>query len=411
MKFIYKTYLVTTSVAAALISLGGFTKIDNYNDIISEDKTKPGVVTNVQVNNVNGGAYLTYSLPKSGNVLYVLAEYQINDKIHRQIKSSYYSDTIFVSGFAQSREYDVTLYAVTRAEVKSDPVQVKVFPDTPPYLLVYPSLSVREDFGGIQVSSENIEEQPVGIVVITKDSNGEWGIAEQVYTDDITSTFSVRGYDTIPREFGVYITDPWGNISDTLIETIKPIYEKEFDKTKFQQLSFPSEPPAGWGWLLPYIWNNSSLGLGFESSVGWGMPQTFTFDMGVRGKLSRYKKWDRYQDAAYGAFSHGNIKRWALWGSNNPQDDILPPGDASMLPGTTMGSWIFIGYFENPPKPSGRPIGDNTPEDVDFTSAGFEFNISLDVPPVRYIRFQSIETYSGGDFVDLMELTFWGTEQ
>src|SRR5690606_16422673 len=102
--------------------------------------------------------YLTYSFPKSGNVLYVLAEYQINDKISRQIKSSYYSDTIFVSGFAQNREYDVTLYAVTRAEVKSDPVQVKVFPDTPPYLLVYPSLSVRADFGGIQVSSENIEE-------------------------------------------------------------------------------------------------------------------------------------------------------------------------------------------------------------------------------------------------------------
>ncbi|WP_431214653.1 DUF4959 domain-containing protein [Puia sp. P3] len=80
-------------------------KASDYNAVTSNDKTKPGVVSNIKVVNFNGGAYITYTLPDSKNILYVLANYQINSKTSRQTKSSYYSDSITVSGFADTIDY------------------------------------------------------------------------------------------------------------------------------------------------------------------------------------------------------------------------------------------------------------------------------------------------------------------
>src|SRR5579872_4647340 len=120
--------IICLTILAGLLTLTqpGCKKTDGYNTVTSTDKTKPGVVTNVKVVNFNGGAYITYALPSSPNILYVQATYAINDKVTRQTKSSYYSDSITVSGFAKSQDYKVTLQVVTRAEVTSDTVVVTV---------------------------------------------------------------------------------------------------------------------------------------------------------------------------------------------------------------------------------------------------------------------------------------------
>src|SRR5882762_11471082 len=99
---------------------------DNYIHPVSNDTTKPEMVTNVEVDNFNGGAHIVYQLPESENILYVQAEYNIRTDKSRQTKSSYYSDTITVKGFEKSAPYDVTLYTVSRADVKSDPVVITV---------------------------------------------------------------------------------------------------------------------------------------------------------------------------------------------------------------------------------------------------------------------------------------------
>jgi len=59
-------------------------KGEDYNEIVAKDGSKPDVVSNIKVTNYNGGAYITYSLPASGNVLYVQADYKINDQKSRQ---------------------------------------------------------------------------------------------------------------------------------------------------------------------------------------------------------------------------------------------------------------------------------------------------------------------------------------
>lgn len=394
-------------ITLTMLSIFSCKKIDSYNQVTSTDKTKPDIITTLKVDNFNGGAFITYALPKSENLLYVLAQYKINDSLIREVKSSYYSDTIKVDGFAKSKEYEVTLFTVSRAEIKSDPVLIKVYPETPPYIIVSASVSITPDFGGVHVEAVNKDKRPIGVIVIAKNSDNEWIPVEQVYSTAKNNAFSVRGYDTVTRQFGVYVTDPWGNKSDTQFATIKPIFEMQFNKGKFGESSLPSDNPSAYGWVMSNLWDDNP-GSGFHTAPGSGMPQTFTFDMGVKGKLSRYKVWDRRDQFS---FAHGNPKRWALWGSNSPIDKILPADVSTLVPGQTDGSWIFIGYFEAPAKPSGKPAGDNTGEDLALSDAGFEYNVSLNVPPLRYIRFQTLESFSGGDFMHLMEISLWGNPQ
>ncbi|WP_341843230.1 DUF5000 domain-containing lipoprotein [Chitinophaga caseinilytica] len=377
---------------------GGCFKDDIYNGPTEKDGTKPGPVSNVQVKNVNGGATITYKLPNSSNLLYVRARYKANDVTARQTQVSYYSNSIELSGFAEKKEYEVTLTAVSRGEVESDPVIVKVHPETPIHRLVLPTVEINPDFGGIFVSAQNPVREKIGVIVITADKNGEFKPIESKYLTTAEIGFSVRGYESKPRKFGVYVVDRWGNSSDTLFADITPLFESMIEKSKFAEYPLPGDEPMDYGWALPFLWDDKTEeanGNGFHTTTVGALPKHVTFDMGASYNLSRYKMWHRVND--WMAFSHGNPKRWKLWGTNTK-----PATNGS------FDGWTLIGEYETPTKPSGRPPYDNTPEDVARARQGFEFNIPSNTPKVRYIRIQVEETLSGANFWHLMEITFWG---
>jgi hypothetical protein len=392
-------------------------KTDGYNTIVSTDKTKPGPVTNVQVANFNGGAYITYTLPDSKNILYVQANYPINAKQTRQSKSSYYSDSITVSGFAQSQDYVVTLTVVSRANVSSDPVQVTVHPGTPPYLLAIPTVKMVPDFGGVNITCLNPAKANIGIVVIGPDSTNKLQIIDQNYTNQDSTNFSLRGYDTLPREFGVYITDQWGNISDTVFSTIKAIYEVEMNKADFSAYVLPTD-------VLPFdayrgvqnLWDNIITEPTYNtqqpiSPLIW--PAWVTFDMGQTAKLSRFNMVGRTGDSPLGVFlwGYGTPQSFVIWGRPDvPVDEAMP--DSTGLPpvgGVTADGWINMGEFYSPGKPSGLPNPEFTTADLAYWQSGFPFNFALTLPKVRYIRFECLTNMGGtNNFFDINELTFWG---
>lgn len=396
-----------------LLILCGCAKTDHFNKVVSADNSKPAPVTNTKVTNYAGGAYITYTLPSTENLLYVLAEYKINDHTARQTKSSYYSDTIRVEGFEQGKTYDVTLYAVSRADVRSEPVVVKVQPEQPSYLLAFETVLVQRDFGGANITVKNIHKKAIGVIVITDDeTTGKMLPVEQYYTEAENINFSVRGFDTLEHRFGVYITDRWGNISDTLIQTFKPIYETLVPKNKFSEYRLASDSPlgaTGLGWNTTRLWDNITTDPGWHTEAGQGQPlQVCTFSMGTGVKLSRYKIWER--GLAYGndySYGHGNPKTWTLWGSmaDAPKDAVLPVNSAR---GDVVGDWVNLGNFDCPPPPSGNKPGQTTPLDLEFVNAGFEFNIPLDAPRVKFIRLAVKSTWGNADFAHVMELSFWG---
>ncbi len=63
-----------------------------------KDDAPPSPVTGVQVKAIPGGAILSYTLPESDNLLYVMAEYTIGDKLFEK-KASFYSNNLIVQGF------------------------------------------------------------------------------------------------------------------------------------------------------------------------------------------------------------------------------------------------------------------------------------------------------------------------
>src|SRR5687768_1867817 len=91
---------------------------------IEKDSTVPGVVTDIQVVNTNGGATLTYSLPGDKNLLYIKAVYETSKGNTQEVKASYYTNSMELPCFGDTLEHTVTLYAVSKSEVASAPVTV-----------------------------------------------------------------------------------------------------------------------------------------------------------------------------------------------------------------------------------------------------------------------------------------------
>jgi hypothetical protein len=378
-----------------------------YVDPVSTDTSKPLPVSNVEVHNFNGGAHITYTLPTSENLLYVQAEYKINDVKTRQVKSSYYSDTVTVRGFAQSRDYDVTLWAVSRANVKSDPVVVKVHPDTPPYLMIRPTLEISPDFGGLNILARNPLEETVGIVVITYDSvTQQQEIVDQLYTATDSINHSVRGFRDIPRSFGVYITDEFGNVSDTLRQELTPLFEQVLDKQQFFAYKLPSDNEIAYGWDLPYLWDNKvdAYSAGWHTAPGGPLPIVCTFGLGGNFQLSRFMLYERTAEFTY---SHGNLRTFTLWGSSasSPQDAVLP---LTSEVGTVVGDWVNLANYKFPEPPSGLPPGATNAQDAAFVLAGINFNVPINSQPVKFVRLAVSETWSNGDFAHAMEITLFG---
>lgn len=379
--------------------LGSCFKDEAFNEPTDKDASRPAPVTNVQVTNHNGGATITYTLPNSSNLLYVRAKYKTNDVLSRQTQVSYYTNKVEVSGFAEKKEYEVVLTTVSRSEVESEPVIVKVNPETPVHRLVMPTVRIEADFGGVFIGCENTIREKIGVIVITQDENGEFKPIESQYTTSELVAFSVRGYENEPREFGVYIVDRWGNSSDTLFETITPLFEELLDKNKFQDMGMRGDEPSDYSWFTSYLWDGNSdpNSTGYHTTTMGALPKHITFDMGASYNLSRFKTWQR--GGGWYDFSHGNPKRWRVWGTNE-----RPAIDGS------FDGWTMLGEYTAPNKPSGKPPYENTAEDQAFGRNGFEFNIPAGSPKVRYIRFQVLETWSNTNFWHMVEISFWGQQ-
>lgn len=397
-----RNFINYTLILFTVILIGSCSKDDlNKREPIEKAGDKPGMVTDVKVVNGPGSAIITYSLPKSDDLQYVMAKYSINNTMVREAKSSRYGDTIRVDGFSKEGEYLVELYSVSKSEVKSDPVSVTVNPTVPSYRIIASTMNLNVDFGGVNVTFDNPDESKIAVVIVTKDNNDEFSPAETFYTQVKKGSFSVRGYDTSPRTFGAYIKDRWNNHSDTVYKEIEPLFEQVLDKSKFRQYVLPGDQPPGWGWVMNYLWDGKLEEPGFHTLQGaLPRPHRFTFDLGVVAKLSRFKILQRKGDWLYG---HGNPKEWVMYGS-----ETAPDASGS------MDGWVkLMDCFSV--KPSELPAGQVSDDDINHAigidGLGEEFNFPISSPPVRYIRMEILKNWGNTDFFHALEITFWGDPQ
>ena len=406
------------------------------NGPLSNDKTKPGTVTSPQVQNLPGAALISYTVPDNPNLLYVKAEYTVKGE-KREAKNSLYSNNILVEGFADTTETEVTLYAVSRAEVASDPIKVTVKPLPPSILAVRASLVLDSTFGGISVDFLNPDSANIAIGILVKDSVGDWKPVDFFYTSQRQGTFAVRGFPPIEREWGVFVRDRWMNHSDTLKQKWTPIYEIELDKSHFKDARAKQNsdqqvpqyaPLPGSGdpmrtaqdysssWKIDKFWDNSGMGTtgtnGFHTKEKYNQPiwipiQLDRTNSSTKFVLSRYKIWQR---AGGFSFNHGNPHSWEIWGTNdltkydNPDRNNRDPNKG----------WVLLDK-RTMVKPSGREVGDNTAEDIQVATDGQEYEFPGGIPAVRYIAWKNIDSWGSiGNFtghMHLMEIAFWGQKK
>lgn len=364
--------------------------------IVTESGKIPELVTNIRVENIPGGAVIAYDLPAGQDLMYVEAEYQLNSGQVQRVHASAFSNMLRIEGFGDTSEYKVNLYSVGKGLKRSEPVTVTVHPKLPPVLEVYQSLVVREDFGGIAMEFLNIHQAEVTVNVEIKDSIGDWTLADIFYTSQAQGKLAVRGMEPVATSFGISVKDRWGNQSERMELELTPLYEERIPLEGFRVFNTPTDPVYHQGGPLHNLWNDrfsggsSSRDTWTRTANGTGMPHHLTFDMGVQAKLSRFVLHQRGVLAETNLlYSGGTPTHFEVWGSNAPASDGSYDG------------WIKLMDCEII-KPSGRPVPENTGEDIETAQAGHEYSFPLDAEPVRYIRLRVLRTFGNTDY------SWWG---
>lgn len=314
-----------------------------------------------------GGADITYSVPEDKDLLYVEADVAVPGGRTFNVKSSSYGNVIEIRGLASTDPQQVILYSVNKGGVRSEGYPVTINPLTPPYMDVYNSLKMKEDFGGVNISFANESNASLAIVLSYLDEkSNEYLEYDTYYTEESDGKYSFRGMENETRKFGLYIRDRWDNISPMVEAELTPLYEEMIDKSKFKAITgiqgdgdgdgnYPttdsqSDPKHMWNGVWPTSLNDYGDYKMFYLKT-YDRQVSFTFDIGQAVQLSRlrfnyYYKWT-YMDP----------KEYEVYGCTELTDDMYD-GDWSkwtLLAHCTFNKPSGLGdgeYGRAMPKPS-----------------------------------------------------------
>lgn len=354
------------------------------------DHGVPGPVSSPEVENLPGAAIITYTLPRDEDVLYVKAEYTLDNGKQVVTKSSSYLGYIRVEGFGSAKEHMVTLSAVDRGENVSSPVQVKINPLTPDVHTVKESIEMIPDFGGVQFRWQNPNNAPLAYIILSEDTTGTLVPIETVYSGVTDGQYTIRGFEPEEREFAMVLRDRWDNFSDTTKITVTPLFEQQLDKSLFNKVVLDGDNDMN-AWEGRYEFAFDNLPNTFNHTwAGDGWPQMFTVDLGIVAKLSRVIILQR-QNFAY---SHGNPRLLEIWGTKE-----TPNPDGS------FDNWVKLrdGVARRPTLEGGTAA-----EDEQHLLNGDEYSFTLDDPEIRYVRIVVNETWGLTGFIHMAEVTFYG---
>ena len=362
----------------------------------------PDPVTDVQVQNIPGGAVLTYNLPDNEDLLYVKASYTLTNGEKSEQRSSLYNNGLIIEGFGDTLLHQVDVVAVDRSQNESAPVTVTIKPQTPPVWTIEESLQLVEDFGGVHAYWTNPTGAKISVVVLKKDANDEFVPLETFYSESTVGEGAARGLEAEEGEFQVYVRDKWLNRSKPQFHTLTPIYERMLDKGSFLAVNLPGDAAAVGGWEKHKMWDGQfGETLGYSSPGGGtnaGLPHSVTIDLGVVARLSRIKVYQRTGNSDDYIFNEGNPREFRVYGCET----------IDMSGG--WESWDLMMECESI-KPSGYNRGMNSSDDVRRAKEGEDFECSPLNPKVRYIRLYVMSSWSGGSNFQIAELDIFGDDR
>lgn len=403
-EYIFKLMGCMTVILLSMLSLAGCGQ-DEKIGLDPTDNVAPGIPTDISVENTNGGAIISFKAPKDDDLLCVVASYIINGK-EMTSKASPYVDKLKVEGFGKEGTYQVTLKSVDKSKNESEPVVVTVNPMVPPVITIFETLKVMDSFGGVRLTWENPTEANI-IVECSRKEDEDWISVENFYSSGKEGKGSIRGFEPEPVTFRFRVRDRWDNYSDYKETNNLPMKEILIDKSKFRDVTpLPGDAKEMSNYPIRDIWDGNTVSKCFHST-GEGIGRTITFDMGQITKISRFKMWQRSESQAW-LYGHNNLKHYIIYGCNEITEEMHDSGyvgeDGETYP--TFEGWTEIIDVECF-KPSGDS-GQVTNEDKEYILNGDEHEVPIEAPAFRYVRIYMLESWSGGIYAQIGEMTFWG---
>lgn len=399
-----KTNIFISILIALLITACAESKFEPN----STDKIAPQALEVTTVESIPGGAKIYFKLPVETDISYVKGEFMSNG-VKRIVRSSIYNNYLLVEGLGSTNPVEITLYLVDHSENSSSPVVRSFTPTTPPIFTILGSIDVIPDFGGITAKWDNPTKTEICFSFMVEDSVGVLQDYEITFNNEEQGSFSLRGFDTDERLWGVYLRDKWGNKSDTLSVRRSPFFEEMLDKKKFFEVALPGDNTSvRSGRPLSFTWDNDLNTIWHtEPGVADGTPpQHFTicFGMDVEAKLSRFVLYSRAESYYYGQH---NLRFFQVWGTKEllhekSDQDYWRSND-------WKADWFLIGDYEVV-KPSGLPGSQYNELDKAVQDAGFNFPIPLATDQVRYVRFEVSQTWANSAALHFAEISFYGDD-
>ncbi|MCG8308505.1 MAG: DUF4959 domain-containing protein [Cytophagales bacterium] len=401
-----KRYIISCTLIILMVA--GFISCTEEDERgpLTKDDTIPGVVSEITVTNLPGGAKIEYKVPGDDDALMVEANYLRNGE-RVTARSSIFRNFVMIEGLRQVASQKVALVTLDRSDNRSEPVEVTISPEKAPIDKLFESFELVHDFGGVRLRYNNEDEIRAELLLYASDSTGNMAYSQSAFiSNSDRSHHSFRGFPPETVTFGISAIDRWDNATGILEKEILPWEEVLLDLENFDDVSLTGDEPSAWNWIPENLWNGSIEGSGFHTAQGH--PGTVvppyaegyhmvTIDLGVKAQLSRFKFWQRQ---GRWIFAHGNPRYFEVWGI----DEIPADNGASM----ENNGWTRLIENGEVIKPSGGEMGNNSADDEAQAASGEEFEFPIDAPPVRYIRFVNLESWSGGKFMHFTEVNFWG---
>jgi hypothetical protein len=351
----------------------------------------------VKILNLQGKAIITYSLPEEDDLLCIKSVYVLPNGNRKEMSSSAYSNSIELKGFGKSAKTKVELYSVDKSYNESAPVTVEIEPLDSPIYDVIKTLKLYEAFGGLKLYWENPLGEDIVMGALMKE-DGEFRHIETIYSSEGIAEKAIRGLESRLTDFGFYFRDMYNNYTDTLYLQMTPIFEEEIRKSNFTPLRLSSKFSLhGYGGgKMEALWDNV---YNVDDNLLYVNPAPekiyFAFDMGVEAKLSRFRLWTRRNYM----YQLHHIRTFEIWGTSDQSATTNPDN---------WDGWEKIMDCESF-RPSGLTEGGNpTAEEVQYLLGGEEFEVPVEAPKFRYMKFKINSTWTNSTAAFINEISIWG---
>ena len=362
------------------------------------DNTPPKPVSRVVVENLEGKTIITYALPEEDDLLFIKAVYTSYSGKIVETPSSAYSNSIVLKGFGKSAKTQVQLIAVDKSYNESTPVTVEIEPLDSPIYDIINTLSFYESFGGVKLQWMNPLGEEIVFGALMKDDEGTFKHIETIFTSEKSANRAIRGMDSKLTEFAFYFRDMFYNYTDTIYAQLTPIFEEELNKKNFVSFRLSSKFSFhGYGGgKMEAMWDNVynvDDNLLYINSA----PEKiyFAFDMGLNAKLSRFRLWTRRNFM----YQLHHFRTFEIWGTSDQAATTDPDN---------WNGWVKIMDCESI-SPFGRTAGgEASAEEVEYLLQGEEWEVPLEAPPFRYMKFKINSTWTNSAAAFVNEITIWG---